>query len=124
MARTSRHMRDRARQLRRTATVSEQRLWNWLRNRTFDGCKFRRQVAIGFYVIDFYCAKLKLAVEVDGHHHETADMSDYDSARSLFLRSRGIEVVRITNELLARDSWTAEEVLHAAITTRAAQFSS
>jgi very-short-patch-repair endonuclease len=117
-------MRDRARQLRRTATVSEQRLWNWLRNRTFDRFKFRRQVAIGTYVVDFYCAQLKLAVEVDGHHHETAEMSDYDSERSLFLRSRGIEVVRITNELLARDSWTAEDVIHAAIATRAAECAS
>jgi len=60
MAHTSDHMRDRARQLRHAPTVSEQRLWNWLRNRTFAGFKFRREEPIGPYVADFYCARLKL----------------------------------------------------------------
>lgn len=118
MARASAHMRERARQLRKSLTISEQRLWNWLRNRTFGGFKFLRQVPIGPYVVDFYCAQLKLVVEVDGHHHDTAWMSESDSARSQFLSTRGIEVVRVTNELLARDSWTAEEVLQAAIEQR------
>jgi very-short-patch-repair endonuclease len=117
-------MRERAKQLRRTSTVSEQRLWNWFRNRSFDGFKFRRQVPIGAYVVDFYCARLRLAVEVDGQHHDTLEMSDYDSARSLFLQSRGIEVVRITNQLLACDSFMAEEVIRDAITRRADELSS
>jgi very-short-patch-repair endonuclease len=108
-------MRQRARLLRKTSTISEQRLWNWLRNRTFGGFKFRRQVPVGPYVVDFYCSQLKLVIEVDGHHHETAWMSESDSERSQFLSLSGINVVRITNELLARDSWTAEEVIQAAI---------
>ena len=111
-------MRDRARQLRQTATVSEQRLWNWFRNRSFAGCKFRRQVPIGHYVIDFYCAALKLAVEVDGHHHEDPGVAETDDRRTRFLLSRGIEVVRISNELLARDTWSAEQILQAVIARR------
>jgi very-short-patch-repair endonuclease len=114
-------MRDRARQLRQSLTISEQRLWNWLRNRTFSGFKFRRQAPIGRFVADFYCAGLKLVIEVDGHHHETIDMSEYDSERTLYLRARGVEVVRITNELIARDSFTAEQVIHWAIETRSAE---
>ena len=114
-------MRDRARQLRQSLTISEQRLWNWLRNRTFSGFKFRRQAPIGRFVADFYCAELKLVIEVDGHHHETIDMSEYDSQRTLYLRARGVEVVRITNELIARDSLTAEQVIQWAIETRSAE---
>jgi len=99
-------------------TVSEQRLWNWLRNRTFGGFKFRRQAPVGRYVLDFYCPALKLAIEVDGQHHQTPWMAEYDDARALYLQAQGIEVVRIANELLATDSLTAEQVLQHAIVAR------
>ena len=121
--RSSLHMRNRARQLRKTSTVSEQRIWNWLRNRTFRGFKFRRQVAIGAYVVDFYCVALKLAIELDGHHHESVWMADYDAKRSLYLSSRHIEIVRITNQLVARDSLMAEQVIEAAIEQRVVELS-
>lgn len=99
-------------------TVSEQRLWNWLRNRTFGGFKFRRQAPLGRYVLDFYCPALKLAIEVDGQHHETSSMAGYDDERTRYLQSQGIEVVRIANKLLATDSLTAEQILQHAISTR------
>src|SRR5438067_3713299 len=104
--RASEHMRERAKENRRTLTVSEQRLWKWLRNRSFSGYKFRRQVPIDHDVVDFYCAELKLVIEVDGHHD--FEVSDYDTERTVRLRRHGIEVVRIANEVLARDSFTAE----------------
>ncbi|HEU4887388.1 MAG TPA: endonuclease domain-containing protein [Thermoanaerobaculia bacterium] len=109
------HMRGRAKGLRRSMTVSEQRLWNWLRNRTLGGFKFRRQVPVGRYVLDFYCPALKLAIEVDGQQHETLWMAEYDGERTLYLRSQGIEVVRITNKLLANrfaDGGTDSPVRH------------
>lgn len=121
MSPVSAHMRDRAKQLRKSLTISEQRLWNWLRKRTFLGFKFRRQAPIGHFVADFYCPELKLVIEVDGRHHETIDMSEYDSERTLYLRGRGVEVVRVTNELIARDSLTAEQVIQWAIETRSAE---
>jgi very-short-patch-repair endonuclease len=99
-------------------TVSEQRLWNWLRNRTFGGFKFRRQVPVGRYVLDFYCPALKLGIEVDGQHHETAWMAAYDGGRASYLRSRGIDIVRIANKLLAQHSWVVEEIIQQAIATR------
>ena len=111
----SHHMRRRAKGLRKRLTLSERRLWNWLRGRTFGGVKFRRQVPIGRYVIDFYCPELKLAIEIDGRHHETEWMSEYDGKRAAYLRSRGVEVVRITNEQIAKDSDIAEEIIRAAI---------
>ena len=111
-------MRDRARVLRQVPTTSEARLWNWLRNRSFDRCKFRRQVPIGPYVVDFYCHRLRLVIELDGAHHEATWMEDYDDQRTAFLRKAGIEVVRIANVLLARESMTVEEILSAVIRRR------
>ena len=105
-------MRRRAKSLRHLLTISERRLWNWLRNRSFSGYKFRRQVPIDNYVVDFFCAELKLVIEVDGRQHE---MSDRDTQRTLRLRNLGIEVLRITNELLAKDSLHVEGMIREAI---------
>ncbi|PYQ27208.1 MAG: hypothetical protein DMF56_20755 [Acidobacteria bacterium] len=114
----SKHMRDRARQLRQSATLSERRMWNWLRNRSFSGFKFRRQVPVGRYVLDFYCASLKLAIELDGHQHDMLGVVLHDDQRTAYLQSRGIEVVRIENELLAKDAEMAEAIIEYAIAQR------
>ena len=90
--------------MRRCSTREESRLWSWLRNRRFDGLKFKRQVPMGRYILDFYCADLKLAIEVDGRHHSGPDMVAYDHDRTRHLANRGIYVLRIANELLCRDS--------------------
>ncbi len=113
------HMLRRARSLRRSLTVSEQRLWKWLRKRSFGGHKFRRQVPIGRYVVDFYCHELSLVIEVDGRQHGEVWMADYDSDRTRFLSSCKLHVLRLTNELLAKDSFTAEEMIAEAIRRRA-----
>ena len=101
--------------MRHEPTRAEDRVWAWLRNRRFGGHKFRRQTPIGRYIVDFYCAELKLAIELDGAHHETAWMSDYDGERSRALHERGIRVLRIANELLIRDSFLVGEQIEAAI---------
>lgn len=101
MAHLTTRMRANARALRRAPTRAEHKIWWWLRDRRL-GYKFRRQVPVGPYILDFYCAELRLAIELDGPQHHTPHMSDYDSARTLFLRERGIEVVRVPNELTDR----------------------
>jgi very-short-patch-repair endonuclease len=111
-------MRNRAKELRRAMTVSERRLWNWLRNRTFEGFKFRRQVPVGPYVLNFYCPALKVAIEVDGAHHQSFWMAEYDGARSSYLDTRGIRVVRIANDLLAKDSWLVEQIIRDVLARR------
>jgi very-short-patch-repair endonuclease len=73
---------------------------------------------MGRYVVDFYCAQLKLVLEVDGTQHADRPMADYDGERTSFLEACGIEVVRIPNELLARDSLIVEEVIDSAIRRR------
>ena len=113
MKHASRRMRDRARALRRNETLSEHRLWGWLRNRTFAGRKFRRQVPIGRYIVDFYCPELKLVIEVDGKQHET--VREHDEIRSEYLEDPGIKVVRITNEMLAKESPIVDEIVRFAI---------
>ena len=104
--------------MRRNPTRAEDRLWAWLRNRRFDGHKFRRQHPVGRYIVDFYCPRRKLAIELDGLQHDAVWMIDYENERTRELQSRGIAIVRIPNDLLIRDSFMVEEIILAAIRAR------
>jgi very-short-patch-repair endonuclease len=84
-----------AQRLRRVLSPPEARLWNKLRTRTADGPVFRRQHPIGPYVLDFYCAKARLAVEIDGVSHDMGDRPQRDERRDAWLKKGGITVVRI-----------------------------
>jgi very-short-patch-repair endonuclease len=90
---------QRSRGLRKESTTPERVLWGMLRNRRFGGLKFRRQVPFGPYVVDFYCAKHQLIVELDGQTHD--GQQDRDQKRTAFLESRGLHVIRVTNSQLA-----------------------
>src|SRR5919202_396192 len=85
-----------ARTLRRQQTSSEELLWQQLRGRRLDGFKFRRQVPIGRYVVDFLCLHAKLIVEVDGRQHGWE--ADYDAERTRTLEGMGFVVLRVSNE--------------------------
>jgi very-short-patch-repair endonuclease len=89
--------RDFARQLRQKSTDAEKRLWSLLRDRKLRGFKFRRQHPVAPYVLDFYCAELSLAVELDGGGHLEPEQRLHDQARTAFLGQRGILVKRVTN---------------------------
>lgn len=86
-----------ARRLRREMTPPEARLWTALRGGRL-GVKFRRQHPIGRYVLDFYCAELKLGVEVDGRGHDHPNQMLHDRARTVWLTTQGIRVVRLAAE--------------------------
>jgi len=91
---------DRQRELRAFGTEAEKRLWSCLRNRQIDGCKFRRQVWIGNYVVDFVCLERRLVIEADGSQH--VDQMEYDDRRSAFLMREGFRVMRFwNNEVLS-----------------------
>jgi very-short-patch-repair endonuclease len=79
-------------------TPAERTVWNWMRNRAFLGLKFRRQHPVANYILDFYCAEMKLSVEVDGGVHSTFANAIYDDERSCELSKLGITVVRLRNE--------------------------
>lgn len=88
---------DRRKNLRNTSTISEVVLWSRLRQRKLLGYKFRRQQGIGTNVVDFYCPRLKLAVEIDGGQHAEKEQRMYDGKRQAWIESWDILVVRFTN---------------------------
>ena len=90
-------LRQRRRDLRRSQTEAEEALWSNLRNRQLNGMKFFRQYSLGPYILDFYCPKSNIAVEVDGGQHTTDEKRAYDKARSEYLEVQGIRVLRFWN---------------------------
>lgn len=94
----------RARRLRKNMGVSEKVLWHYLRHDR-QGFRFRRQFAVGPYFLDFYCPECKLAVEVDGPHHELR--ADKDRERDAWLDSVGIGVLRLPSLDLFTDDGVA-----------------
>ena len=98
-----------AKALRRNMTLPEVLMWRELRQ---SDLKFRRQHPIGPYVVDFYCAAAKLAIEVDGIAHDMGAMPCKDAARDEAIQSRGIKTVRISaNEILSSPTSSAEAIL-------------
>ncbi|WP_443020044.1 endonuclease domain-containing protein [Sphingobium sp. Cam5-1] len=87
-------------------------LWQWLRQRP-DGLKFRRQHPTGPYVLDFYCASVGLAVEVDGSGHDNVQQIAHDERRDVWLRAQGIEVLRIkATDVLRNLENVTSHILH------------
>jgi very-short-patch-repair endonuclease len=93
---------SKARHLRRALSLPEARLWNRLRERLPGKPIFRRQHPIGPYVLDFYCAKANLAIEIDGIGHDMADRPRRDESRDAWLKKQGVTVVRIPAAELMR----------------------
>ena len=91
-------LRERARQLRREATDAERKAWELLRGRRTLGLRFRRQQVIGPFIVDFYCAQLRLALELDGPVHEEARYVTRDLERDSQIASLGVRVIRIRND--------------------------
>lgn len=88
-----------ARQLRRDMSPVERRLWTRLRSNQMEGFHFRRQQVIAGYIADFYCHSAALAFEIDGITH---DKPEYDARRDEVFASKGIKVMRFTNEQVVR----------------------
>jgi very-short-patch-repair endonuclease len=86
---------ERARAFRRRLTPPEARLWIRLKGDGLEDLGFRKQHPIGPYILDFYCAAAKLAVEVDGVSHATEERAAHDVRRTAWLGLKGIRVIRI-----------------------------
>jgi very-short-patch-repair endonuclease len=93
--RGSNDMLSRARTLRRQSSEAERTLWKYLRAHRFKGYKFRRQVIIASYIVDFACLDTKLIIEADGGQH--VEQMAYDKQRTLYLESIGYRVLRFWN---------------------------
>jgi very-short-patch-repair endonuclease len=109
----SSNQRSRARTMRGAPTDAELRLWRLLRDRRLSGFKFRREVPVGPYIVDFLCVGAKLIVEADGFQHAE---SPRDKARDAYLESQGWKVLRFwNNEVLQNREGVLETIFaHAA----------
>ena len=88
-----------SRLLRRFQTRAESVLWYHLRNRKLHGQKFRRQYVVDdFFIVDFYCAKKRLVIEVDGMIHQKPKVRRRDIAREQALRKSGYRILRFSNK--------------------------
>jgi len=89
-------IKEKAKALRKNPTPSEERLWKYLRNGQINNLNFRRQHPYGIYIIDFFCFKAKLAIEIDGQIHNYRKL--YDRERTVFIEDSGVTVLRFKNE--------------------------
>jgi len=104
--------RNHAKSLRANMTEAERRLWYFLRAHRFAGMKFRRQVLIGRYIVDFASLQRNLIIEVDGGQH--AD-SENDQRRTRWLEDQGFRILRFwNNEVLSNTGGVLEEIMIAA----------
>ena len=95
-------MNNRARMLRQLSSDAENRLWHFLRNRQLARLKFRRQMPMGPYIVDFACVQARLIIEADGGQH--LEQIAFDDRRTAFLSARGFEVLRYWNDDILRDT--------------------
>jgi very-short-patch-repair endonuclease len=89
---------EKRKDLRNNMPKPEQILWYFLRKRQLNGVKFRRQVSIGEYIVDFYSFERKLVIEIDGDSHFLDEKSiEYDKKRTKYLENLGLKIMRFYN---------------------------
>jgi adenine-specific DNA-methyltransferase len=102
---------DPVRRLRRQTTDAERVLWRRLRDRQQVGAKFRRQHQFGPFILDFYCAEHRLAVEADGGQHYQPEIAIKDGARTAYLAQEGVRLLRFSDaDILRRTDAVVEAV--------------
>jgi very-short-patch-repair endonuclease len=109
-----------AREMRRHPTLAEDKLWQRLRKHKLLGFKFRRQHAIDRFIVDFYCSKARLVVEVKGPIHQYTQ--EQDAIRQEFLESPGFHVLRFTNDEVNSALESVVERIAAALSERERTF--
>jgi very-short-patch-repair endonuclease len=90
-------LKEYSRRLRRNMTDAEGLLWSKMRGKQLKGCQFNRQKPIGNYIVDFYCRKAKLVIEVDGGQHYGYDSRQKDRIRDTYMSQHGVKVLRFSD---------------------------
>jgi very-short-patch-repair endonuclease len=90
------NLKETARKLRKSGILHEAILWRELKSKKVNGLDFTRQKIIGNYIIDFYNASNKTAIEVDGYSHDSQERQKKDAARDKHLKSLGINIIRVS----------------------------
>jgi len=91
---------DNRKTLRKNLTPAEAFLWKQLQEKKLSGRKFRRQHGIDRYIVDFYCAKEALIIELDGEVHMNATAEEYDNIRTGYLEKLGFKILRFENKMV------------------------
>ena len=107
----NKNLKQPSRQLRENMTDAERHLWAKIRMKQLKGYQFYRQKPVGDYIVDFFCPRAKLVIEVDGSQHFSDEMTVYDRIRDESLRSLGLKVLRFTNtEVLTNTEGVLERI--------------
>ncbi len=102
-----------ARNLRENMTDAERLIWSKLRMKQLKNCQFYRQKVIGNYIVDFYCPKAKLVVEVDGGQHYMDEGKKKDEKRDSYIQRLGLKVLRFSDrDVLKNINSVSEEVFN------------
>jgi very-short-patch-repair endonuclease len=96
-------MRERRKLLRNNSTSAEDILWGEIRRKQILNTKFRRQVSIGNYVIDFFTFEFNLAIEIDGKNHQKIEQKSFDAERQKIMEENNIVFLRFTNEQVKKN---------------------
>ena len=108
----NRNLRQFSRELRKNSTDAERRVWSKLRLRQLNGFQFYRQRIIVNYIVDFFCPKAKLIIEVDGSQHYSGEKQKSDFKRDEYLKRIGIKVLRFSDrEGLTNINGVVERIL-------------
>jgi len=106
------NLRQLSKNLRKNSQIPEQIMWSKLRGRRFCNYKFRRQVQIGDYIVDFICYEKNLIIELDGRQHLTPENIVADEKRAQYLSERNFKIIRYYNtdilnniDLVLQDLW-------------------
>lgn len=99
----NKNLKQLSRQLRNNMTDAEKQLWVKIRMRQIKGYQFYRQKPIGDYIVDLFCPKAKIIIEIDGSHHLVGETIEYDRIRDDYLTSLGLRVLRFTNAEVTRN---------------------
>lgn len=86
-----------SRELRNNLTDAEQLLWSQIRRKQLKGHQFYRQKIIGNYIVDFYCPKAYLIIELDGGHHYSDEGKQKDGVRDAYMRQNGLTILRFSD---------------------------
>jgi very-short-patch-repair endonuclease len=107
----NKNLKEPSKSLRDNLTEAERCLWTRLRLKHL-GYVFYRQKPIGEYIVDFYCPKARLVVEVDGGGHFTEDEASNDKVRDEYMRSLGLTVLRFSNSEVLKNTDSIAETVH------------
>jgi very-short-patch-repair endonuclease len=98
MLQYGRHLKKYSRGLRKEMTEAERVLWSRIRGKQLKGLQVYRQKPIGRFVVDFYCPKAKLVIELDGGQHYTKELQAKDKTRDRYMMTQGLNTLRLSDK--------------------------